>query len=147
MFELHDRVAVVSGGSRGIGRAVCLALAARGARVVVGYGQGEQQARDVVEQIFAAGGNAEPLALDLANMKASEQAVAAAGKRLGRLDILVEQSQLIGGLLGDHIGAGCQQLSQFDEDATSFLERLAKTDPILGGFLGAHRGTHCKSET
>ncbi len=89
MFELNDRVAVVSGGSRGIGRAVCLALGARGAHVVVGYGQGEQQAREVVEQIGAAGGSAEILALDLANMKASEQSVAAVGKRLGRLDILV----------------------------------------------------------
>ncbi|MFO0616502.1 MAG: 3-oxoacyl-[acyl-carrier-protein] reductase [Polyangiaceae bacterium] len=89
MFRLDGKVAVVTGGSRGIGRAVCEALAKQGAHVVVNYVRGEEQARATVEAIEKAGGKAEALAFDVANMKATEDAIAEVAKRLGRLDILV----------------------------------------------------------
>jgi 3-oxoacyl-[acyl-carrier protein] reductase len=89
MFELNGKVAVVTGGSRGIGRAAAEALASRGAQVVVGYVSGEAAAREVAEGIGQRGGKAEILKLDVADSAQAEAAIADAAKRLGRLDILV----------------------------------------------------------
>lgn len=89
MFRLDGKVAVVTGGSRGIGRAVSEALAKQGAHVVVNYVRGEEQAKATVAAIEAAGGKAEALGFDVANMKATEDAIADVAKRLGRLDVLV----------------------------------------------------------
>ena len=57
--DLKDRVAVVTGGARGIGAAVCRRLAASGAKVVVNWSRSEAPARALVEEIVAAGGVAE----------------------------------------------------------------------------------------
>lgn len=89
MFDLSGRVAVVTGGSRGIGRAASEALAAQGAHVVLTYVKGEEEARKVVEGITSRGGKAEAIGFDVSDMKATEEAVAAVAKRLGRLDIMV----------------------------------------------------------
>lgn len=89
MFDLTGKVALVTGGSRGIGRATSLALAKQGAHVVVNYVKGEEEARRVVREIEEAGGKAEALGFDVANMQATEEAIGALAKRLGRLDILV----------------------------------------------------------
>jgi 3-oxoacyl-[acyl-carrier protein] reductase len=89
MFQLTGKVAIVTGGSRGIGRAAAEALAAQGAHVVVTYVRGEPEARAVVEGIAARGGKAEAIGFDVADMAAAEAAIAEAAKRLGRLDILV----------------------------------------------------------
>ncbi|MBX3251790.1 MAG: SDR family NAD(P)-dependent oxidoreductase, partial [Myxococcales bacterium] len=70
MFDLKGRVALVTGGSRGIGRAVCEALARAGAFVVVNYRSGEEAAREVVSAIEAAGGKAEAMAFDVADAAA-----------------------------------------------------------------------------
>jgi 3-oxoacyl-[acyl-carrier protein] reductase len=89
MFDLSGKVALVTGGSRGIGRSVAEALAAQGAHVVLTYVKGEEEARKVVEGIGARGGKAEEIGFDVADMKATEEAIAAVAKRLGRLDVLV----------------------------------------------------------
>lgn len=89
MFDLKDKVAVVTGGSRGIGRAIAEALAARGAYVALSYVKGEAEARAVVEAIRAKGGDGEAVGFDVADMKATEAAIADVAKRKGRLDILV----------------------------------------------------------
>jgi 3-oxoacyl-[acyl-carrier protein] reductase len=89
MFDLTGKVAIVTGGSRGIGRAAAEALAARGAHVVVGYVSAEGAAREVAEGIQSRGGKAEILKLDVADCPAAEAAIADAAKRLGRLDILI----------------------------------------------------------
>jgi 3-oxoacyl-[acyl-carrier protein] reductase len=100
MFSLKDKVAVVTGGSRGIGRACAEALASLGAHVVVNYVRGEQEARAVAQGIVDRGGKAEAVGFDVADMKASEDAIAAIAKRLGRLDILVANAGIaIDGLL------------------------------------------------
>ncbi|MBL0192625.1 MAG: 3-oxoacyl-ACP reductase FabG [Myxococcales bacterium] len=100
MFRLDGKVAIVTGGSRGIGRACCEALAAQGATVVVNYVRGEAAANEVVEGIVARGGKAEAAAFDIADTKASEAAIDAIAKRLGRLDILVANAGIaIDGLL------------------------------------------------
>jgi 3-oxoacyl-[acyl-carrier protein] reductase len=100
MFELKGKTALVTGGSRGIGRAIAEGLARQGAHVVVNYVRGEDRAREVVAAIEAAGGSAEVLGFDVADMAASEENVAALAKRLGKLDILVANAGIaIDGLL------------------------------------------------
>jgi 3-oxoacyl-[acyl-carrier protein] reductase len=89
MFDLQGKVAIVTGGSRGIGRASAKALAACGAHVVITYVGGEQAAAATLEEIQSAGGSAEAERFDVANMAAAEQAVSDVAKRLGKLDILV----------------------------------------------------------
>lgn len=100
MFRLDGKVAIVTGGSRGIGRACCEALAEQGATVVVNYVAGEAAAREVADGIVARGGKAEIAAFDIADTKATEAAIEAIAKRLGRLDILVANAGIaIDGLL------------------------------------------------
>lgn len=89
MFDLTGKVALVTGGSRGIGRAAALALAQQGAQVVINYVSNEGAAREVAEQIQAAGGKAEIVQFDVGSSEAAEKAVAEVAKRLGRLDVLV----------------------------------------------------------
>ena len=76
MFSLKDKVAIVTGGSRGIGRATAEALAKQGAHVVLTYVRGEEEAKKAVEAIEAAGGKAEAIGFDVGDMKASEEAIA-----------------------------------------------------------------------
>ena len=100
MFRLDEKVAIVTGASRGIGRAIAEALAEQGAHVVVNYVRGEAQAREVADGIVARGGKAEILGFDVADPKACEEAIAAVAKRLGRLDIVVSNAGIsIDGLL------------------------------------------------
>jgi 3-oxoacyl-[acyl-carrier protein] reductase len=89
MFDLTGKVALVTGGSRGIGRAASLALAKQGAQVVINYMSNEGAAREVAELIEKAGGKAEIVQFDVANGDSAEKAIAEVAKRLGRLDILV----------------------------------------------------------
>lgn len=89
MFDLSGKVAIVTGGSRGIGRATAEALASQGAHVVVNYVRGEEEARRVVAGIVERGGKAEAVGFDVGVMKAAEEAIAEIAKRHGRLDILV----------------------------------------------------------
>jgi 3-oxoacyl-[acyl-carrier protein] reductase len=89
MFDLTGKVALVTGGSRGIGRAASLALAKRGAHVVINYVSNEGAAREVADVIQAAGGKAEIVQFDVGSGDAAEKAIAEVAKRLGRLDVLV----------------------------------------------------------
>jgi 3-oxoacyl-[acyl-carrier protein] reductase len=100
MFKLDGKVALVTGGSRGIGRACCEALAEHGATVVVNYVKGEDAARDVAETITKAGGKAEIQGFDIGDPKACETAIDDITKRHGRLDVLVANAGIsIDGLL------------------------------------------------
>jgi 3-oxoacyl-[acyl-carrier protein] reductase len=100
MFRLDDKVALVTGGSRGIGRAIAEALAAQGATVVVNYLRGEAEAQEVAKAITAKGGKAEIAGFDVADAAACEDAIAGLAKKHGRLDIAVSNAGIsIDGLI------------------------------------------------
>ncbi|MBC7243212.1 MAG: 3-oxoacyl-ACP reductase FabG, partial [Anaerolineae bacterium] len=92
MFDLHGRVAVVTGSSRGIGRAIAKALAAQGAKVVVNYVSNAGAAQEVVEEIRAAGGEAIAVQADVSRMEDAQRLIDAALEAFGRLDILVNNA-------------------------------------------------------
>jgi len=88
-ISLDGRTALVTGGSRGIGRATALLLARAGASVAVAYQRDERSARDVVESISHEGGRAVALRADLAHWSAAEQLVNECTETLGPIGILV----------------------------------------------------------
>jgi 3-oxoacyl-[acyl-carrier protein] reductase len=90
MTTFAGRVALVTGASRGIGRAVARALAARGASVVVAA-RGEN-ARPVADEIRQAGGTGEPVALDVTEPESVAAAVAFTLEQFGRVDILINNA-------------------------------------------------------
>jgi 3-oxoacyl-[acyl-carrier protein] reductase len=94
---LSGRVALVTGASRGIGRAIARQLAARGA-VVVAAARGDH-AEVVADEIRAAGGNAEAVALDVTDTAGVERTVNELVARHGRLDVLVSNA----GIARDHL--------------------------------------------
>jgi NAD(P)-dependent dehydrogenase (short-subunit alcohol dehydrogenase family) len=90
MTELPGKTALVTGASRGIGRASAIALAKAGARVLVHYGRGAAEAEAVVAEIEAAGGHAAAVAADLAAIDGAHTLAAHVRDMVGdRLDILV----------------------------------------------------------
>jgi 3-oxoacyl-[acyl-carrier protein] reductase len=100
MFDLSGKIALVTGGSRGIGRAAAQLLARQGARVILTYAKDEAAARQTVEGIEAEGGAAEAEKLDVGGFQEAESTVAALAKRAGKLDILVANAGIaIDGLL------------------------------------------------
>lgn len=84
-----DRVALVTGGSRGIGRAISLRLARDGVAVVVNYRANEDAARAVVDEITQQGGRAIAVLGDVTEPATAERLVEATSEAFGRLDILV----------------------------------------------------------
>jgi 3-oxoacyl-[acyl-carrier protein] reductase len=92
MFKLRDKVAVVTGGSRGIGRACAVALARQGAYVVVNYASNESAATETLDLMRQAGGEGEIQRWDVASADACEQAISDVARRRGRLDILVNNA-------------------------------------------------------
>ena len=89
MFRLDGKIALVTGGSRGIGRACAEALAEQGATVVLSYVKGEAAAREVADGIAQKGGKAEIVGFDVADTAATEAAVDGVIKKHGKLDLLV----------------------------------------------------------
>jgi NAD(P)-dependent dehydrogenase (short-subunit alcohol dehydrogenase family) len=71
-LSLENRVALVTGGSRGIGRAVALELAGRGAAVVVNFNKSSDAADEVVKKIQEAGGKAAAFQADVSDLKKAE---------------------------------------------------------------------------
>jgi len=91
-IDLKNRVAVVTGASRGIGAAIASALASCGAHVVVNYRRNGDLADGVVSSIAAAGGKAEACPFDVADEAQVKQAFGDIAGRLGSIDILVNNA-------------------------------------------------------
>ncbi|MBX3003429.1 MAG: 3-oxoacyl-[acyl-carrier-protein] reductase [Anaerolineales bacterium] len=87
-----NKVAVVTGGSRGIGRAIAIELAARGASVVVNYNSNGKAAEDVVMEIVKAGGSAAAFPGDVAKVEDATNLIKAAVEKYGKIDILINNA-------------------------------------------------------
>jgi 3-oxoacyl-[acyl-carrier protein] reductase len=90
--SLADKVAVVTGSSRGIGRAIALRLAADGATVVVNYRSNKAAADEVVTQITIDGGQGLAVQADVSRVEEAQALMDAAKKAFGRVDILVNNA-------------------------------------------------------
>ena len=91
-MSLEGRVAVVTGASRGIGRAIALRLARLGAKVVVNYRSSQAEAEAVVEAIEEAGGEAVAVQADISNAQDAGRLVKVALDAFGQVDILINNA-------------------------------------------------------
>jgi 3-oxoacyl-[acyl-carrier protein] reductase len=92
MSHLNGQVAVVTGASRGIGRAIALELARRGAAILVNYNRSPEAAQEVVAAIQASGGQAQALQADVSQFEQAAGLIKAAVDSYGSLDILVNNA-------------------------------------------------------
>ena len=91
-MRLKDKIALVTGSSRGVGRAVALGFAKEGAKVVVNYTSNEKAANEVVEAVGDMGSEAVAMKADVAQKSDAENLVTTAIDTFGRLDILVNNA-------------------------------------------------------
>ncbi len=91
-MNLDNKVALVTGASRGIGRAIALDLARRGARVVVNYHQNAEAAAEVVAAIQADGGEAIPKQADVGDFEQAKELITTTLDTFGQIDILVNNA-------------------------------------------------------
>jgi 3-oxoacyl-[acyl-carrier protein] reductase len=134
MTDLSGRVAIITGASRGIGRAIAQQLALRGAQVVAAARGTHAEA--VAEEIVARGGKAEAVALDVTDAAAPEQIVAATLERHGRVDILVNNA----GIARDQL---LLRMKRDDWDAviaTNLTAAFAMTQAVLKPMIRQRAG-------
>ena len=124
MGLLQDQVAVVTGASRGIGRAIALAMAREGAFVVVNYNGSEEKAREVVDEIKNGGGDAEAVRCDVGDTASAEAFFKEIVKEHGGIDILVNNA----GINRDNLLMGMKE-EDFDD--------VIRTN-LKGAFNGCH---------
>src|SRR5258707_506920 len=92
MSEFSGKVALVTGGSRGIGRACAVAFAQRGATVVIGYASNQAAADETLKQISAVGASGRAIRFDVVDTSAASKAVESVVAEGGRLDGLVNSA-------------------------------------------------------
>ena len=134
MIDLSGRVALVTGASRGIGRAIATRLASQGAKVVAAA-RGDN-AREAADAIVAAGGAAEPLTLDVTESESIEAAVSGVLERHGRVDILVNNA----GITSDQL---MLRLKRGDWDAvlaTNLTSAFTLTQAVLKPMIRQRAG-------
>src|SRR5215210_138522 len=129
-MELGGRIALVSGGGRGIGRAICLGLAADGADVVVNYRRDAEAAQEVVAEIEAMGRRAVAVAASIDDFESCRRLVAEAVEAMGGLDILVLNA-----------GIASRGQSVVDSDPAEF-ERVVRTHAFGAWYLCHEAAPH-----
>ena len=92
MKRLEGKIALVTGGGRGIGAAIARKLAEEGAAVIINYSHSEAAAKEVADEIMEKGGQAETVGCDVSDMKAVDAMIKSIIKEHGRLDILVNNA-------------------------------------------------------
>lgn len=91
-LALTNRVAIVTGASRGIGKAIAIELAKRGAKVVINYNHNDQAAREVLAQIQQMGGDGILHQADVSHFDQAQQLIKKGIEHFGKLDILVNNA-------------------------------------------------------
>ncbi len=92
--SLKGKTALITGASRGIGKAIALDLASQGANIVLNYVQNAEAAKKTQSEIEAKGVRVLPFQANVGDAKALEELIAAAGKEFGRIDILIHNAAL-----------------------------------------------------
>ncbi len=134
--NLTGRTAIVTGGSRGIGRAICLELAGRGANVVFSFAGNQAAADETLAAIRALGVSAEAVQGDVSTAEAATALVSAAKERCGGVDILVNNA----GITRDKLAA---RMSEEDFDqviATNLKGAFLCTKAVLRPMMRARSG-------
>ena len=132
--ELEGRVAIVTGGARGIGRAYCLGLAERGASVLVAD---LADGSEVADEVRATGGEAETVRVDVSDRASTEEMAKAAISRFGRIDVLVNNA-------GYGYRAAVEEADEADIRTlfdTNFFGLVAMTQAVLPGMRARRQGT------
>lgn len=91
-LRLRDKVAIVTGGDTGIGKAICIAMAREGAKVVIDYHGAQAPASALVQHIASFGGNACEIGADVSKPEDVRRLIEAAAQRYGKLDIMVNNA-------------------------------------------------------
>jgi len=136
MVQLEGRVALVTGASRGIGKAVALAIAAAGGDVAVNCREREEAARDVAGRIRALGRRSLVVRADVANAAAVRGMVGQITAQLGGVDVLVNNA-------GIAIRRGVDELTEADFDGTlavNLKSAFLCTQAVLGHMRAQHWG-------
>ena len=136
MSDLKNRVALVTGGSRGIGEAIAIALAKAGAAVAVNYRERSQEAAAVVENIQRNGGRAAAIAADVSLAGAVREMISDVESRLGPIDILVNNA-------GIAVTRGLDEITEEDFDRTvavNLKSAFLCTQGVLAGMRGRRWG-------
>ena len=130
--KLEEKIALVTGGSRGIGAAIAKRLAADGAKVAITYTKGAEAAASVVKEIEGAGGKAIAIQADAADADAGKAAVEKTVATFGRLDVLVNN-------------AGTAIPKTFEETTLEEMDRVLDIN-VRGVFLATQAALkHMKS--
>jgi NAD(P)-dependent dehydrogenase (short-subunit alcohol dehydrogenase family) len=135
-MSLKDRTALVTGGSRGIGSAICLRLAREGAAVAVNYRERRREAEEIAEEITSDGGRAFAIQADVSDRAAVGEMVRVVASELGPVDILVNNAGLF--RRGD--------LDDFDPSALEAMRRtnvdglVSATVAVAEGMKARHWG-------
>jgi len=130
--KLEGKIALITGGSRGIGAAIARRLAADGAKVAITYSKGAEAAASVVKEIERDGGKALAIQADAADAKAAKAAVEKTVAAFGRLDVLVNN-------------AGTAIPKTFEETTLEEMDRVLDIN-IRGVFLATQAALkHMKS--
>ena len=116
---LADKIAVVTGASRGIGRGIALAMAREGATVVVNYNGSKERAEEVVAEIENAGGKAVAKQCNVSDFSQAKEFFAEVVKEYGRIDILVNNA----GITRDNLIMKMSNLS-------TYLNELRSISPL-----------------
>jgi NAD(P)-dependent dehydrogenase (short-subunit alcohol dehydrogenase family) len=136
-MRLKDKVALITGASRGIGRATAIAFAQEGARVALNYNTSEELARQTLEEIRAAGGEAELFHGDVGDTAQLTAVFAGAIERFGRLDVYVNNANA--GRRRRSTGTGWVNYLDIDEEGLEQGFYLSFKACFLGGQLAARQ--------
>lgn len=116
-MDLSNKVAIVTGGASGIGKAISLTLAKYGASIVINYNRSADKANNLVEEIKALGGKAVAIQADVSSLKDAEKLMQAALEHFGTLNILVNNA----GITDDSLILRMQE-HQFDSVISTNLK-------------------------